>query len=69
MDPAPFLQLSTDALARLTEISNQCLEEGKARWAAALERQAKMLDKLAEGPSSSDSEGEGDASSKGTEAS
>lgn len=50
MEPDPRLQAAIDCHTRLTDIAQQCHDEGKARWTAALERQATMLDKLATPP-------------------
>lgn len=43
----PRLQGAAQAFTRLTTIADACATEGAARWTAALDRQAKLLDALA----------------------
>ncbi len=57
MEPDPRLEAACAAFSRLTDISQQCHDEGKARWTAALDRQATMLDACAK-PSETESDGE-----------
>jgi hypothetical protein len=42
----PRLQGAAQAFTRLTTIADACATQGAARWTAALDRQAKLLDAL-----------------------
>ena len=42
----PRLQAGEESFTRLLDIGKQCIDEGKTRWTAALDRQAQMLDEI-----------------------
>lgn len=44
----PRLDSGSAAYTRLTTTADQCLEQGQQRWVAALDRQATLLDALAQ---------------------
>ena len=44
IEPDPRLLAASESYTRLLDIAQQCLDEGKARWTTALDRQQALIE-------------------------